>query len=199
VKTREEGKMQRRHGRPEAQGLYDPAHEHDACGVGFVAQIDGTRSHALVHQGIEVLERLEHRGACGCDPETGDGAGILIQLPDRFLHRLDHEAGVDHLDICVAFAKGVRCGMLPESISRGRVGGRPIGTPAHLAVVATGVVRRERARRPVNHRARSRRSAPWARRRSPLGRLSTARRCQNADRPTTSSAGHASHCHSLVA
>ncbi len=79
--------MQRSQGRPAAQGLYDPSHEHDACGVGFVAQIDGTKSHALVHQGIQVLERMEHRGACGCDPETGDGAGILIQLPDRFLRR----------------------------------------------------------------------------------------------------------------
>jgi glutamate synthase (NADPH/NADH) large chain len=87
--------MTRPPGRPQRQGLYDPAFEHDACGVGFVAQIDGTRSHALVHQGIHVLERLEHRGACGCDPETGDGAGILIQLPDRFLRqqaaRLDIE------------------------------------------------------------------------------------------------------------
>jgi glutamate synthase domain-containing protein 2/glutamate synthase domain-containing protein 1/glutamate synthase domain-containing protein 3 len=87
--------MKRRRGRPEAQGLYDPVHEHDACGVGFVAQIDGTRSHALVHQGIQVLERLEHRGACGCDPETGDGAGILIQLPDAFLRRVAGDLGID--------------------------------------------------------------------------------------------------------
>ena len=70
-----------------AQGLYDPAQEHDACGVGFVANIRGERSHAVVHRGVEVLVRLEHRGACGCDPETGDGAGILIQLPDRFLRQ----------------------------------------------------------------------------------------------------------------
>ena len=71
--------------RPQRQGLYDPSHEHDACGVGFVAHIKGRRSHELVGQAIEVLVHLEHRGACGCDPETGDGAGILIQLPDRFL------------------------------------------------------------------------------------------------------------------
>jgi glutamate synthase (NADPH/NADH) large chain len=63
------------------QGLYDPAFEHDACGVGFVANIRGERSHDVVHKGIRVLENLEHRGACGCDPETGDGAGILIQQP----------------------------------------------------------------------------------------------------------------------
>ncbi len=71
--------------RPAPQGLYDPRHEHDACGVGFVANIKGRRSHTLVEQAIEVLVHLEHRGACGCDPETGDGAGILLQLPDRFL------------------------------------------------------------------------------------------------------------------
>jgi glutamate synthase (NADPH) large chain len=66
------------------QGLYDPVFEHDACGVGFVANIRGERSHDVVHKGIQVLENLEHRGACGCDPETGDGAGILIQQPDAF-------------------------------------------------------------------------------------------------------------------
>ena len=74
-------------GLPPKQGLYDPAHEHDACGVGFVANIKGEKSHALVHQGIDVLVRLEHRGACGCDPESGDGAGVLLQLPDRFLRQ----------------------------------------------------------------------------------------------------------------
>jgi glutamate synthase domain-containing protein 2/glutamate synthase domain-containing protein 1/glutamate synthase domain-containing protein 3 len=87
--------MERPDRRPAAQGLYDPAHEHDACGVGFVAQIDGTQSHALVHQGIQVLERLEHRGACGCDPETGDGAGILIQIPDRFLRKEAAALGIE--------------------------------------------------------------------------------------------------------
>ena len=82
-------------GRPQRQGLYDPASEHDACGVGFVANIAGERSHALVHQGIEVLVRLEHRGACGCDPESGDGAGILIQLPDRFLRKVAARGGIE--------------------------------------------------------------------------------------------------------
>ncbi len=71
--------------RPARQGLYDPRLEHEACGVGFVADIGGTPSHAIVRKGLAVLENLEHRGACGCDPETGDGAGILIQLPHRFL------------------------------------------------------------------------------------------------------------------
>src|ERR1700687_4935650 len=71
-------------GLPSAQGLYDPANEHDACGMGFVASIKGVKSHAIVENGIEVLRHLEHRGACGCDPETGDGAGVLIQIPHEF-------------------------------------------------------------------------------------------------------------------
>jgi glutamate synthase (NADPH) large chain len=74
-------------GLPPAQGLYDPAHEHDACGMGFVASIRGNKSHDIVRKGIEVLINLTHRGACGCDPETGDGAGILIQIPHKFFAR----------------------------------------------------------------------------------------------------------------
>ena len=77
----------RRPRRLEKQGLYDPAHEHDACGVGFVASIRGEKSHEVVSRGIQVLINLEHRGACGCDPETGDGAGLLVQIPDAFLRR----------------------------------------------------------------------------------------------------------------
>ena len=75
------------YGLPSRQGLYDPAHEHDACGMGFVANIRGHKSHDIVAKGIEVLVRLTHRGACGCDPETGDGAGILIQIPHKFFSR----------------------------------------------------------------------------------------------------------------
>lgn len=63
-------------------GLYDPAHEHDACGVGFVAHIKGEKSHAIVQQGLKILENLDHRGAVGADKLMGDGAGLLIQLPD---------------------------------------------------------------------------------------------------------------------
>ena len=70
---------------PAAQGLYDPRHEHDACGVSFVAKMDGTRSHKLVEQAISSLCNLEHRGATGSEANTGDGAGILIQVPDEFL------------------------------------------------------------------------------------------------------------------
>src|SRR5580693_3057429 len=74
-------------GLPPAQGLYHPAHEHDACGIGFVASIGGHKSHDIIQKGIQVLLSLAHRGACGCDPETGDGAGVLIQIPHKFFAR----------------------------------------------------------------------------------------------------------------
>ncbi|RCG22028.1 glutamate synthase large subunit [Streptomyces diacarni] len=71
--------------RPAKQGMYDPRYEHDACGVGFVATLTGEAGHDLVEQALTVLRNLEHRGATGSDPDTGDGAGILLQLPDAFL------------------------------------------------------------------------------------------------------------------
>ncbi|PYV87422.1 MAG: glutamate synthase large subunit, partial [Acidobacteria bacterium] len=77
--------MTPRVGLPPKQGLYDPQFEKDSCGVGFVANIDGTRSNQIIRQALEVLLNLSHRGACGCDPETGDGAGILLQIPHEFL------------------------------------------------------------------------------------------------------------------
>ena len=73
---------------PLQQGLYDPRHEHDACGVGFVAQIKGKKSHAIVQQGLQILKNLTHRGAVGADPLAGDGAGILLQTPDAFLRKV---------------------------------------------------------------------------------------------------------------
>ncbi len=72
-------------GLPEQQGLYDPRQERDACGVGFVAHIKGHKSHGMVRQGLQILENLTHRGAVGADPLAGDGAGILLQIPDQFL------------------------------------------------------------------------------------------------------------------
>ena len=72
-------------GLPEAQGLYDPRNEHDACGVGFVANIKGQKSHDIIRQGLQILLNLDHRGAVGADPLLGDGAGILVQMPDRLL------------------------------------------------------------------------------------------------------------------
>ena len=68
----------------ERQGLYDPSNEHDACGVGFVAHVKGQKSHDIVEQGLLILKNLDHRGAVGADPLQGDGAGILIQIPDQF-------------------------------------------------------------------------------------------------------------------
>jgi len=70
---------------PPAQGLYDPALDRDSCGVGFVCHIRNEKSHGIVAQGLEILERLHHRGAVGADPKAGDGAGILVQIPDAFL------------------------------------------------------------------------------------------------------------------
>ncbi len=72
-----------RHGLPPAQGLYDPANEHDACGVGFLASIKGQKSHSIVKRGVQILCNLHHRGAVGADPLDGDGAGIMIQIPDH--------------------------------------------------------------------------------------------------------------------
>ena len=68
---------------PQRQGLYDPANEHDACGVGFVAHMKGQKSHSIVEQGLLILKNLDHRGAVGADPLQGDGAGILLQIPDQ--------------------------------------------------------------------------------------------------------------------
>src|SRR3984957_10032220 len=76
-----------KNGIPPPQGLYDPAQEHDACGIGFVASIRGEKSHQVIQDGIQVLLNLAHRGACGCDSETGDGAGVLIQIPHKFYAR----------------------------------------------------------------------------------------------------------------
>ena len=81
-------------GLPQRQGLYDPAHEHDACGVGFVAHIKGTKSHSIVEQGLLILKNLTHRGAVGADPKASDGAGILIQIPDAFFREEMARQGV---------------------------------------------------------------------------------------------------------
>jgi glutamate synthase domain-containing protein 1 len=79
---------QHRPAQPPAQGLYDPRFEHDACGVGFLVNINGTPSHAIIEQGIDILKNLLHRGATGADMNTGDGAGLLFQMPDRFLRKV---------------------------------------------------------------------------------------------------------------
>jgi glutamate synthase (NADPH) large chain len=79
---------------PHPQGLYHQRNEHDACGMGLVASIRGDKSHAIIRKGLEVLIKLTHRGAAGCDPETGDGAGILIQIPHVFFARECGELGM---------------------------------------------------------------------------------------------------------
>ncbi|WP_269854415.1 glutamate synthase large subunit [Streptomyces sp. RPT161] len=94
-------------GRPAPQGMYDPRNEHDACGVGFVATLTGEADHALVEQALTVLRNLEHRGATGSEPDSGDGAGILVQIPDSFLR----ETVSFELPAAGAYAVGI--GFLP--------------------------------------------------------------------------------------
>ena len=101
---------------PEQQGLYDRANEHDACGVGFVAHIKGNKSHSIIDQGLLILKNLDHRGAVGADPLMGDGAGILIQIPDVFLRA---EMAVQGVVLPRAGDYGVGMVFLPkESASR---------------------------------------------------------------------------------
>ena len=82
-------------GLPARDGLYDPANERDACGVGFVVNMHGKKSHEIVRSGLEILVNLAHRGACGCDPLTGDGAGILTQIPHEFFQAKAQELGFE--------------------------------------------------------------------------------------------------------
>jgi glutamate synthase domain-containing protein 2/glutamate synthase domain-containing protein 1/glutamate synthase domain-containing protein 3 len=85
----------RHSGLPAPQGLYDPRFEHDACGVGFVVNVKGRKSHAIVRDALTVLTNLRHRGACGCEANTGDGAGILMQMPHEFLKKACAPAGIE--------------------------------------------------------------------------------------------------------
>src|SRR5580692_6643793 len=81
-------------GRPAKQGLYDPWFEHDACGVGFVVDIKGRKSNQILQQAIQVLRNLDHRGASGSEVNTGDGAGVLIQMPHAFFKEVCKKARV---------------------------------------------------------------------------------------------------------
>ena len=92
-------------------GLYAADREHDACGVGFVAHIAGQKSHAIVEQGLKILENLNHRGAVGADPLMGDGAGILIQLPDDFYRA---EMAVQGIELPAPGEYGVGMVFLPK-------------------------------------------------------------------------------------
>ena len=88
-------KRNRISGPPKKQGLYDPQFEHDSCGVGFVVNIKGKKSNEIVRQALTILINLRHRGACGCESNTGDGAGILLQMPHRFLQQACADVGID--------------------------------------------------------------------------------------------------------
>ncbi|WP_231848832.1 class II glutamine amidotransferase [Paramagnetospirillum magneticum] len=101
-------------GLPEAQGLYDPRHEHDACGVGFIVDIKNRKSHDIVRDGLEILVNLTHRGAVGADPKAGDGAGILIQIPDSFLRE---EAAKLGITLPPEGSYGAGCVFLPQDAS----------------------------------------------------------------------------------
>ena len=93
--------------RPGRTGLYDPAYEHDACGVGFIAHVKGERSQRLMQQAALMLTRMDHRGACGCEANTGDGAGMLTALPDALLRRVAHDELGEDLGPAGAFAAGL--------------------------------------------------------------------------------------------
>ncbi len=82
------------HGLPPAQGLYDPRFEHDACGVGFICHMKGQASHKIVSDALLMLENMNHRGACGCEVDSGDGAGILVRTPDKFLRKKCSQIGI---------------------------------------------------------------------------------------------------------
>ncbi len=82
-------------GHPEPQGLYSPENEHDSCGVGFLCHLKGKRSHDLVLGVLEMCRNMDHRGGCGCDPDTGDGAGLFLQLPHKFFKTVTPEFGID--------------------------------------------------------------------------------------------------------
>ena len=80
---------------PPKQGLYDPSFEHDSCGIGMLVNIKGEKTHKLIDDAIEVLKNMKHRGGVGCEPETGDGAGILLQIPHRLMRRVAASDGVE--------------------------------------------------------------------------------------------------------
>ena len=111
-------------GFPESQGLYNSRNEHDACGIGFVANLKGVKSHKIVQQGLTILRNIVHRGAVGADPKAGDGAGILIQIPDEFLRAECNDLGVN-LPKVGEYAVGAD----GHSIGASRAGGAATGSP----------------------------------------------------------------------
>ena len=105
---------------PDPQGLYDPENESDSCGVAMVTDIQGRRSHAIVADGLVALEHLEHRGAAGAEPNSGDGAGILIQLPVQFLREaVDFDLPKPAADGANTFAAGI-CFLPQDPVARAK-------------------------------------------------------------------------------
>ncbi len=142
------------HGLPPAQGLYDPADEHDACGVAFIATLSGVATHEIVDQALTALRNLDHRGASGAEPDSGDGAGILTQVPDAFLRAVapfalpdkgSYAVGTVFLSPDVAAAAAARAEIETIAVAEGLrvVGWREVPTtPALLGATARGVMPR---------------------------------------------------------
>jgi glutamate synthase (NADPH) large chain len=112
---------------PSAQGLYDPALEHDACGVAFVATLTGTPTHAIVDQALTALRNMDHRGASGAEVDSGDGAGILIRVPDRFLREI---AGSENIPLPAAGHFAVGMAFLPTDVGSRSVAEKQIAVIA---------------------------------------------------------------------
>ena len=175
---------------PGPTGLYDPRFEHDSCGVSFVANIKGVASHELVETGLLALTNLDHRGATGAEPDTGDGAGILVQVPDRFLRGVFQDQGVD-LPPAGAYAVGMA--FLPDD----HVAAEKAQAAIETIVADEGLARPRVARRP-RRSVLPRRHGPCrdagvrpprdhATRRAPPASTSTARRSSSASVSSTSS------------
>ena len=81
------------------QTMYRPECEHDACGMGFITQVDGKVSHELVERALEILRRMNHRGGTGAEPDTGDGAGILLSMPDAFFQKFAKQTGIENFPV----------------------------------------------------------------------------------------------------
>src|SRR5918994_3205470 len=125
------------HSPSRAEGLYDPAFEHDACGVAFVATLSGVPSHEIIARGLHALRNLDHRGATGADPKTGDGAGILMQIPDELLRsEVDFE-----LPRTGAYAVGnAFLPTEPDAATKAKATIEQIAEEEHLAVLGSRVV-----------------------------------------------------------
>ena len=151
------------------QGLYDPRYEHDACGMGFIVNLNGEKSHDIIRKGIEILINLTHRGACGCDPETGDGAGILIQIPHEFFARECSELGfslpepgtygVGMMFLPVEPKQRLICEGIVERIAKRRRADRA-GLARYAACTATPSAGPRAPRSPTSSRSSSARRAP---------------------------------------